>query len=53
MFKYNCTKNNPNFKVVVKPLTQFYNYKYKDFWIQNHEKNILLKDKSRWKLNML
>ena len=52
-FKYIDTNNNPRIKVIIKPLDQFYNYKYKDFWIKNHEKNILLNDKSCWELNML
>jgi hypothetical protein len=47
------TRDNPRIKIVLKPLEQFYNYKYKDSWIKNHEKNHLLKDKSCWELNML
>jgi hypothetical protein len=34
-------------------MDQFYNFKYKDFWIKNHTKNSLLNDKSCWELNML
>jgi len=46
---------NKNFriKIIIKPLDQFYNYKYKDFWIKNHYKNYFLNDKSCWELNML
>ena len=44
---------NTNIKIILKPLEHFYNYKYKDFWIKNHEKNFLLNDKSCWQLNML
>ena len=40
-------------KVVIKPLDQFYNYKYKEQWILNHENNILLNERSSWELNML
>ena len=47
------TRENPRIKVVIKPIEQFYNYKYKESWINNHEKNHLLKDKSCWELNML
>jgi len=47
------TLGNPRIKIVLKPLEQFHNYKYKDSWIKNHEKNYLLKDKSSWELNML
>ena len=51
--KYINTRENPRIKIVLKPLDKFYNYKYKDSWIKNHEKNFLLKDKSCWELNML
>jgi len=51
--KYIDIKNNPNIKIIIKPIEQFYNYKYKEFWIENHKKNILLNDKSNWELNML
>ena len=51
--KYIDIKNNPNIKIIIKPLEQFYNYKYKDLWIENHKKNVLLNDKSNWELNML
>jgi len=44
---------NPRIKIIIKSLEQFYNYKYKDFWIKNHSKNTLLNDKSSWELNML
>jgi hypothetical protein len=44
---------NTNIKIIFKPLEHFYNYKYKDYWIKNHEKNFLLNDKSCWELNML
>ena len=51
--KYINTQNNPKIKIILKPLEKFYNYKYKDSWIKNHEKNNLLKDRSCWELNML
>ena len=51
--KYIDTKKNPKIKIVIKPLENFYNYKYKDYWIKNHENNYLLNDKSCWELNML
>ena len=51
--KHIDTKGNPKIKIVIKPLDQFYNYKYKDAWIKNHEKNILLNTRSCWELNML
>ena len=51
--KYIKTNNNEKIKIIIKPLEQFYNYKYKKYWIDNHSKNILLNDKSCWELNML
>lgn len=46
-------KNNPNIRIIIKPLENFYNYKYKNYWIKNHENNYLLNFKSCWELNML
>lgn len=51
--KYIDIKNNPKIKIIIKPLCNFYNYKYKDYWLKNHQKNYLLNDKSSWELNML
>ena len=51
--KYINKKENPNIKVIIKPMDQFYNYKYKNNWIQNHQINYLINDKSSWELNML
>ena len=48
-----ATKNNDKIKIVIKPIEEFYNYKYKNFWIENHNKNMILNDKSNWELNML
>lgn len=43
-----------NIKVIIKPLTNFYTYKYKDNWIKNHEKsNMSLHKVIDWQLNML
>jgi len=50
---YIDTKNNPKIKIIIKPLEQFYNYKYKDYWIKNHENNDLLKERIQWEVNML
>lgn len=57
------TNNNDNIKLVILNIENFYNYKYKDFWIKNHKKNTLLNCNSKkagmsshdttWKLNML
>jgi len=51
--KYINTRENTKIKIIIKPLDQFYNYKYKESWIKNHKINILLNDKSSWELNML
>lgn len=51
--KYINTRNNPKIKVIIKELDQFFNYKYKDYWITNHEKNYLLNDRCCWELNMI
>lgn len=51
--KYINTKDNPNIKIIIKPFSEFYNYKYKDFWISNHEQNIYLNTKTGWEVNML
>ena len=47
------TNNNPRILVVVKPFEEFYNYKYKDNWINNHQKNNSISVFSDWVLNML
>ena len=44
---------NSRIKLIIKPYEDFYGYKYKDFWIENHTKNTLLNDKIDWKVNML
>jgi hypothetical protein len=51
--KYINTKNNPKIMIIIKPLENFYNYKFKDFWVNNHTKNFLLSEFSCWELNML
>lgn len=41
-------------KIVIKPLEDFYTYKYKEFWIKNHgTSNLNLHKNIDWKLNML
>jgi hypothetical protein len=51
--KYINTRNNAKIKIVIKPFECFYNYKYKDYWIENHKKNSLLNHNTCWELNML
>lgn len=45
--------NNKNIKFINKPIENFYNYKYKDKWINNHKNNHLLNEWVDWKVNML
>lgn len=47
--KYN---KNPNIKIILLEFEDFYNYKYKDQFIKNHD-NTVLKNMIDWKLNML
>jgi hypothetical protein len=55
--KYINTNENQKIKVVLKPLEDFYNYKYKSYWIENHKNNLFFNEKSKfnadWQLNML
>lgn len=44
---------NPRIKIVIKEIEQFYNYRYKEFWIKNHAKNASLNIMTDWKVNML
>ena len=40
---FDSYKDNKKIKIVIKEFNQFYNYKYKDDFIKNHENNHLLK----------
>ena len=48
---------NEKIKVIFKEWEEFHGYQWRDNWINNHQNNNLLNDKSRfntdWKLNML
>ncbi len=45
---------NKKIKIIIKPFEDFYTYRYKDFWIKNHERsNLNLHANTDWKLNML
>lgn len=47
-------QTNKNIKIIIKPLTDFYTYKYKKYWIENHEKSVMdLHKVINWQLNML
>ena len=46
--------SNKKIKIIIKPFEDFYTYRYKDFWIKNHERsNLNLHANTDWKLNML
>jgi hypothetical protein len=47
--KYN---KNPNIKIILVEFEEFYNYKYKEQFVKNHN-NTVLKNLIDWKLNML
>jgi len=50
----NYIKNQDKIKIIIKPMKEFYGYKYKENWIKNHNKSDLsLHKKIDWKLNML
>ena len=51
--KHINTKNNPNIKIVLKPLEKFHTFCLKDKWIKNHEQNTLLNCHTCWEVNML
>jgi hypothetical protein len=45
--------DNSRIKIIIKPYTEFYNYRYKECWIKNHKENLPLKDRIGWEVNML
>jgi hypothetical protein len=51
--QYIDTRENPKIKVIIKPMEQFCNYRYKHDWIKNHQINHSLNENTEWKLNML
>jgi hypothetical protein len=51
--KYIDTKGNARIKIIIRPIHEFYNYKYKEHWIKNHKKNHLLNNRICWEVNML
>jgi hypothetical protein len=46
-------EGNPRIKIVVKPLEEFQQYRYKEKWIENHTKNIWLNTKVGWEVSVL
>jgi hypothetical protein len=50
----NFLKKKDQIKVIIKPMNEFYGYRYKDEWIKNHNNSqLLLHKKVDWELNML
>jgi hypothetical protein len=49
--KYNV--GNSKIKIILFPLEKFHGYQYKEFWLQNHQKNLLLNQNTGWEVNML
>lgn len=50
---YIKTNDNHRIKVVIKSMQEFYNYKYRNEWIENHRRNARLNEATCWELNML
>lgn len=46
-------QGNPNIEVKILDWKEFYGYKYRDNWIDNHKNNHRLNYNTDWKLNML
>jgi hypothetical protein len=44
---------NPRIMAIIKPYKMFSTYKYKQRWMKNHEDNVLLNQRTDWRLNML
>ena len=44
---------NENIMIIIKPEEEFYGYRYKKEWEENHEMNYLLNQKTDWRVNML
>ena len=51
--KKNKKNKKRKIRVIVKEHTEFHTYSLKQEWLQNHEKNILLNQKTEWKVHML
>ena len=47
------TNDNPRIKIVIKPITEWYGYKYRKNWERNHARNHLLNNRIQWEVNML
>ena len=45
--------DNNRILIIIKPINNFYNYKYKPNWIKNHIRNNRLNKRTAWEVNML
>jgi len=45
--------SNEQIKLVLFPLDKLHGYQYKEFWVKNHQKNVLLNQNTGWEVNML
>lgn len=48
-----ANSNPQRIRIVIKPITEFYGYRYKDLWMTNHANNYLLNQRIDWEVNML
>ena len=46
-------RDNYRIKVIIKDMHDFYNYQYRNEWIENHRRNDRLNHATCWQLNML
>ena len=50
----NFVNKRDKIRFIIKPMEEFYGYRYKDAWIKNHNSSqLLLHKKIDWRLNML
>lgn len=46
-------QNNPNIKMIILEIEEFYGYKFKEQWIKNHTQNHTLNTQVDWRVNLL
>lgn len=50
LYKY---LSNPRIKLIIKEIEDFHNYRYKDYWIANHNKGLINSHLISWEVNMM
>lgn len=45
--------NNDRIRLIIKPISEFYHYRYKEFFVKNHTRNSQLNKMVDWRVNML